>query len=201
MAAGKSPFTAPGGVTPWINGSTAKLHAVVFGNFNIAGIRRLSGTGRGCLRCTADPRICEHGEGGLDAEALRGSPPPEGTSSSTKLQIDRGTTSSPPPPGDLLVPTLCTHRSSGIPHPPAAGAAGGGGGIPRTPDGEVEEVVGFRKSPSPHCRRERGTGQVASCRCQIPRRPLIAQTQHILIVLMVPPKIKFRGAPGCVART
>jgi hypothetical protein len=145
MAAGKSPFTAPGGVTPWINGSTAKLHAILFWIFNNAGICRLSGSGRGCLRCRADPKICEHREGGLDVEALRGSPPQEGTSCSTKLQIDRGTTSSPPSPGDQLDPTLCTHRRSGIPHPPAVGAAGGGRGIPRHPGGEVEEVVGFKK--------------------------------------------------------
>ncbi|KAM0898553.1 hypothetical protein ACQ4PT_021873 [Festuca glaucescens] len=157
MAAGKSAFTAPRGVTPWTIGSTAKLHAVVFDSFNIAGIRRLTGSARGCSKCTTNPKICEHGEGGLDAEALRRTPPPEGTSCSTKIQIGGDTTSSSPSPGDQLATTLCTHRSSGIPHPPAAGAAGGGGGIPRTPGGEVELAVVFRKSPSPHCRRERGS--------------------------------------------
>jgi hypothetical protein len=90
------------------------------------------------LKYTTDPKTCEHKRGELDAEALRGTPPPEGTSISTKIQIAGNTTSSSPPPGAPLASTLYTHRSSGIPHPPAAKATGGGGGIRRTPGGEVE---------------------------------------------------------------
>jgi hypothetical protein len=118
---------------PWTISSTAKLHAVVFDSFNIAGNRRLTGSGRGCSKCTTNLKICEHREGGLDVEALRRTPPPEGMSCSTKNQIGRDTTSSLPRPGDQLAPTLCTHRSLGIPHPPAAGAAGGGGGMCELP--------------------------------------------------------------------
>jgi hypothetical protein len=99
------------------------------------------------LKYTTDPKTCEHKRGELDAEALRGTPPPEGTSISTKIQIAGNTTSSSPPPGAPLASTLYTHRSSGIPHPPAAKATGGGGGIRRTPGGEVELGEDFRNSP------------------------------------------------------
>jgi hypothetical protein len=151
MAARKSAFTAPGGVRPWTISSNVKLHAVVFDSFDIAGILHLTGSGRGCSKCTKDLKICEHVEGGLDAEEhhhWRGrATPPKNRSAAT------------PPPRRRLAAisrpaSFYTMYTPQLWEPPSSAdrAAGEGGGIPRTPGSEVELVAGFRKTFPPHCR-------------------------------------------------
>jgi hypothetical protein len=113
MTAGKSPLTAPVGVTPRTNVSAAKHRNAIFTLF-APPIQCHARSDRGDPR-RANPEIRERGRRRRTVAKLRRAPPMEGSHTCTKSHISAAAASATPPAAHPRNPTLTTTVKRGSP--------------------------------------------------------------------------------------
>jgi hypothetical protein len=144
MAAGKSPLTAPGGVTPWTISAVAKHQTAVFKIF-ITQILRHPGSGRGTPHRTI-PQNRENGGSRRTTTELRRAPPSKEPRTCNTHHTGDTTSSRAPPVASPTDPTLYTTARRGspaLPPPkrPPEGERSGETMEARWIDGEISQIA------------------------------------------------------------